>query len=614
MTLAALIGVLGVVYGDIGTSPLYALRASLLHFSADGIERWEILGLLSLIFWALVLTVTVKYVIFMLRADNRGEGGILALMALAQRQARTERGRWIVALIGIAGASLFFGDGIITPAISVLSAVEGLKVISPAFEEAVVPIALGILLALFLVQWRGTGSMGRIFGPICALWFGAIGLLGLIEVVREPGVLVALSPSYAIQFCAYYHLAAFIAFGSVVLAVTGAEALYADMGHFGRKPIQLAWVAFVLPALALNYFGQGALLLSDPSAIENPFFLLAPDWARLPLVVLATMATIIASQAMISGAFSIARQCVQMGFLPRLTVHHTSETEQGQIYLPQVNMLLLIGVVILVLEFKNSDSLAAAYGLAVTGTFVCTSALALLVFRRVFNWSWVLVIAVFGPLLLLDLAFFISTALKIPEGGYVPLVLGMLIFTLMLTWRRGRDLLFARFRQDSLPLKSFLARLPQSRTTRVPGIAVFMTGQADFVPGALLHNLKHNKVLHQRVLFVTVINEDIPRVEERREVTELAPDIHRVILRYGFLESPHIPRELEALRDIGIPFEPMQASYFLGRETVVAAAVPKMPRWRQWLFTIMSRNALPATEFFRIPSDRVVELGVRVAI
>ncbi|MFC2999113.1 potassium transporter Kup [Falsiroseomonas tokyonensis] len=614
VTLAALIGVLGVVYGDIGTSPLYALRASLLHFSADGIERWEILGLLSLIFWSLVLTVTVKYVIFMLRADNRGEGGILALMALAQRQARTERGRWLVALIGIAGASLFFGDGIITPAISVLSAVEGLKVISPAFEEAVVPIALGILLALFLVQWRGTGSMGRIFGPICALWFGVIGLLGLIEVVREPQVLVALSPSYAIQFCAYYHLAAFIAFGSVVLAVTGAEALYADMGHFGRKPIQLAWVAFVLPALALNYFGQGALLLSDPSAIENPFFLLAPEWARLPLVVLATMATIIASQAMISGAFSIARQCVQMGFLPRLTVHHTSETEQGQIYLPQVNMLLLIGVVILVLEFKNSDSLAAAYGLAVTGTFVCTSCLALLVFRRVFNWSWVLVIAVFGPLLLLDLAFFISTALKIPEGGYVPLILGLLILTLMLTWRRGRDLLFARFRQDSLPLKSFLARLPQSRTTRVPGIAVFMTGQADFVPGALLHNLKHNKVLHQRVLFVTVINEDIPRVEERREVTELAPDIHRVILRYGFLESPHIPRELEALRDIGIPFEPMQASYFLGRETVVAAAVPKMPRWRQWLFTIMSRNALPATEFFRIPSDRVVELGVRVAI
>ena len=611
---AALIGVLGVVYGDIGTSPLYAMRAALLHFSADGVERWEILGILSLIFWSLILTVTVKYVTFVLRADNRGEGGILALMALAQRHTRTPRGRWLVAVIGIAGASLFFGDGIITPAISVLSAVEGLKVISPAFEDAVVPIALGILIALFLVQWRGTGSMGKVFGPVMVAFFGTIGLLGLIEVVREPEVLVAISPHHAITFCTHYRLAAFIAFGSVVLAVTGAEALYADMGHFGRKPIQLAWLFFVLPALVLNYFGQGALLLSDPAALENPFFLLAPEWFRLPLVVLATAATIIASQSMISGAYSIARQCVQLGFVPRLEVRHTSETEQGQIYMPQVNMMLLIGVLILVLEFKNSDSLAAAYGLAVTGTFVCTSCLALLVFRRAFGWPLPFVLGVFGPLLLLDLAYFISTALKIPEGGYVPLLLGIASFTLMLTWRRGRDLLFARFRQDSMSLKSFIARLPQSRTTRVPGIAVFMTGQADFVPGALLHNLKHNKVLHERVLFVTVINEDIPRVENRREVTELAPAIHRVMLRYGFQESPHIPRELEALRDLGIPFEPMQASYFLGRETVVASAVPKMSRWRQWIFTLLSRNAMPATEFFRIPSDRVVELGVRVAI
>jgi len=616
VTKAALIGVLGIVYGDIGTSPLYAMRAALLHFADDGVERWEILGLLSLIFWALVLTVSVKYVLLVLRADNRGEGGILALMALAQRHTVTPRGRWIVALIGIVGASLFFGDGIITPAISVLSAVEGLKVISPTFEEAVVPIALGILLALFLVQWKGTGSMGAIFGPICLVWFLVLGALGLIEVVQEPGVLVALSPTYAIGFCAHYKLAAFIAFGSVVLAVTGAEALYADMGHFGRRPIQIAWVALVLPALTLNYFGQGALLLSDAATIENPFFLLAPEWFRLPLVVLATAATIIASQAMISGAYSIARQCVQLGFTPRLEVRHTSETEQGQIYMPQVNFMLLIGVIILVLEFKSSDALAAAYGLAVTGTFVCTSCLALLVFRRAYGWAWPLVIGVFGPLLLLDLAYFISTALKIPEGGYVPLLLGIFTFILMLTWKQGRELLFARFRQDSLPLKSFLARLPQSRTTRVPGIAVFMTGQADFVPAALLHNLKHNKVLHQRVLFVTVINEDIPRIgaEARREVTELAPDIHRVILRYGFQESPHIPRELESLRDIGIPFEPMQTSYFLGRETVVAAAVPKMSRWRQWIFTLLTRNSMPATEFFRIPSDRVVELGVRVAI
>jgi KUP system potassium uptake protein len=373
---------------------------------------------------------------------------------------------------------------------------------------------------------------------------------------------------------------------------------------------------FVLPSLALNYFGQGALLLSNPAALENPFFLLAPEWFRLPLVVLATAATIIASQAMISGAYSIARQCVQLGFSPRLEVRHTSVTEEGQIYLPQVNFALLIGVVILVLEFRSSDSLAAAYGIAVTGTFVCTSCLALLVFNRQFGWSLLLTFSVFGPLLLLDLVFFISNVLKIPDGGYVPLVLGGILMVLMNTWYRGRQLLFARFRQDGLPLKSFLARLPQSRTIRVPGIAVFMTGQADYVPGALLHNLKHNKVLHERVLFVTVLNEDVPAVgaDRRREVTELAPGIYRVILRYGFQESPHIPRDLESLREVGVPFEAMQSSYFLGRETLVQAVVPKMSRWRQWLFTLMSRNAVPATEFFRIPSDRVVELGVRVAI
>ncbi|MBV1796999.1 potassium transporter Kup [Siccirubricoccus sp. G192] len=614
--LPLLLGVLGVVYGDIGTSPLYALRAALLHFAADGIERWEILGILSLIIWALILTVTVKYVIFVLRADNKGEGGILALMALAQRSARTEQGRWLISMIGIAGACLFFGDGTITPAISVLSAMEGLKVISPAFEPLIIPGSVFVLLGLFLVQYRGTSSMGAIFGPVMAVWFGVLGLLGIVEILREPGVLAAISPHHAITFCLHYRLAAFIAFGSVVLAVTGAEALYADMGHFGRAPIRLVWMGFVLPALALNYLGQGALLLSDPAALENPFYLLAPDWLRLPLVVLATAATIIASQAMISGAYSIARQCVQMGFLPRLVVRHTSETEEGQIYLPQINFALLAGVLILVLSFHNSDSLAAAYGIAVTGTFVCTSILAMLVFSRQFHWPLLVVAAVFVPLFLIDLAFFISNVLKIPEGGWVPLVLGIALFLLMHTWKRGRELLFARFRQDSLPLKSFLARLPQSRTIRVPGIAVFMTGQADYVPGALLHNLKHNKVLHERVLFVTVLNEDVPQVaeERRREVQELSPGIHRVIVRYGFQESPHIPRELEALRQDGVEFEPMQASYFLGRETLVQAVVPKMSKWRQWLFTVMSRNAVPATEFFRIPSDRVVELGVRVAI
>jgi len=617
LTAGALVGVLGIVYGDIGTSPLYALKAALLHFADGGIERWEVLGILSLIFWALMLTVTVKYVLIVMRADNRGEGGIMALMALAQRTASSDRGRLVIALIGIVGASLFLGDGMITPAISVLSAVEGLKVVNPVFGDAVVPITVACLVALFLVQYRGTSSMGRIFGPICAVWFGVLGVLGLLEALRNPEVFEALSPHHAVTFAAHYHLAAFIAMGAVVLAVTGAEALYADMGHFGRRPIQVAWVALVLPALALNYLGQGALLLRGPSAIESPVYLLAPEWFRLPLVVLATAATIIASQAMISGAFSIARQCVQLGFLPRLEVRHTSATEEGQIYMPQVNFALLVGVLILVLEFRTSDALAAAYGLAVTGTFLCTTLLAFVVFRRRFGWGVPLVTLVFAPLFLLDLAFFASTALKIPEGGYVPVLIGVVVFTLMLTWWQGRRLLFARFRQDSLPLKSFINRLPQSRTTRVPGIAVFMTGQEDYLPGALLHNLKHNKVLHERVLFVTVRNEDIPTVgdERRAEVSELAPNIHRVMLRYGFQESPHVPRELERLAAAGmIVFEPMQASYFLGRETVVAAAVPRMARWQQWLFTLMSRNSVPATEFFRIPSDRVVELGVRVAI
>ncbi|MBW8269516.1 potassium transporter Kup [Caldovatus aquaticus] len=616
ITAGLLLGVLGVVYGDIGTSPLYAVRASLLHFAEDGIERAEILGILSMIVWALILTVTVKYIAFIMRADNRGEGGILALMALAQRVARTERGRWLVALVGITGASLFFGDGTITPAISVLSAIEGLKVVEPAFEHLVVPLSVAVILALFLVQYRGTGAMGAVFGPVTALWFAAIGLLGLAGIAERPEVLVALSPHHAVGFAIAHPVATFVALGAVVLAVTGAEALYADMGHFGRRPIRLAWLYYVLPALTLNYLGQGALLLADADSLENPFYLLAPAWFRPFLIVLATAATIIASQAMISGAYSIARQCIQLGFLPRLVVRHTSETEEGQIYMPQVNAGLMIGVVILVMSFKTSDALAAAYGLAVTGTFLCTSTLAFLVFRRRFGWPMPFVVLVFGPLFLLDAGYFLSNVLKIPHGGYVPLIIGGALFVMMTTWHRGRELLFARFRQDSLPLRSFLARLPHSRTIRVPGIAVFMTSQADYVPNALLHNLKHNKVLHERVLFVTVLNEDIPAVppERRSEVTELAPGIHRVIIRYGFQESPNIPRELEALRERGIAWDPMQASYFLGRETVVAAVVPKMSRWRQWLFGLMSRNAVPATEFFRIPSDRVVELGVRVAI
>ncbi|HTN10432.1 MAG TPA: potassium transporter Kup [Acetobacteraceae bacterium] len=611
-----LLGVLGVVYGDIGTSPLYAFKATLDHFTATGISSWEVLGLLSLIFWSLILVVTIKYVTLVMRADNRGEGGILALMALAQRSVTNPRARRALALMGIAGACLFFGDGTITPAISVLSAVEGLGIVDPAFGEFVLPIAVVVILALFFIQSHGTGQMGRIFGPIMALWFGAIGVLGLIEIVQHPAVLLALSPTYAIGLMIHYKWLAFVALGSVVLAVTGAEALYADMGHFGVRPIRMAWLYYVLPCLVLNYFGQGALVLNNPAAIANPFFRLGPDWARLPMVVLATAATVIASQAMISGAFSIARQCMQLGFLPRLKVSHTSATEEGQIYLPQVNSALLVGVLLLVFSFRTSDALASAYGIAVTGTFTFTSMLAIVLFRRKFGWRLWAVILVFGSFLVIDLAFFAANALKIPEGGWVPLALGVALTALMTSWKRGRDLLLERWRTDSLPLASFLARLPQSRTVRVPGIAIFLTGNPDHVPGALLHNLKHNKVLHERVLFVTVTNEDVPelRAAERASVSELAPGIHRVLIRYGFMESPNLPRELAGLRNQGIDFDPMQASYFLGRETLVAARVPKLPFWRMWLFLLLARNAVSATEFFRIPSDRVVELGVRVAI
>jgi KUP system potassium uptake protein len=611
-----LLAVLGVVYGDIGTSPLYAFKASMQLFGRVPFAAAEVMGILSLIFWSLVLIVTVKYVTLIMRADNRGEGGILALMALAQRVSVGSGIRNALTLIGIAGACLFFGDGVITPAISVLSAVEGLEVSAPELQQYVLPISVAVIALLFAMQWRGTGSVGRIFGPVMAVWFVAIGILGLVEIVRHPFVLMAISPSYAVGLCVAYKGLAFIVLGAVVLCVTGAEALYADMGHFGAQPIRLTWTYFVLPCLVLNYFGQGALTISDPAAVANPFFLLAPEWLRLPMVVLATIATIIASQAVISGAYSIARQCMQMGFLPRMGVRHTSNTEEGQIYVPQINTMLAIGVVILVLAFKTSDNLAAAYGIAVTGTFLCTCVLAMVVFRRQFGWSRGAAVSVFGLLFLIDLVFFSANTLKVLEGGWVPLVLGIALTALMTSWKRGRDLLLARWRQDSLPLAPFLARLPQSRTMRVPGMAVFLTGNPDYVPTSLLHNLKHNKVLHERVLFVTVQTIDEPEVaaSRRADVSELAPGIHRVMLRYGFMESPNIPRALEELSSSGVPFDPMQASYFLGREVLVPATVPKLPWWRHWLFLVMARNATPATEFFRIPYDRVVELGVRIAI
>jgi KUP system potassium uptake protein len=611
-----LLAVLGVVYGDIGTSPLYAFKASMQLFGAVPIAAAEVMGILSLIFWSLVLIVTVKYVMLVMHADNRGEGGILALMALAQRVSVGTGIRHILTLVGIAGACLFFGDGVITPAISVLSAVEGLEVSAPELQQYVLPICVVVIVVLFAMQWRGTRSVGRVFGPVMVVWFVVIGVLGLIQIVQHPFVLLAISPSYAVELCILYKGLAFIVLGAVVLCVTGAEALYADMGHFGAQPIRLTWTFFVLPCLVLNYFGQGALTISNTDAVQNPFFLLAPDWLRLPLVILATVATVIASQAVISGAYSVARQCMQLGFLPRMTVRHTSVTEEGQIYVPQVNTMLAIGVLILVLAFKTSDALASAYGIAVTGTFLCTCVLAMVVFRRQFRWSRGAAISVFGFFFLIDLVFFSANTLKVLEGGWVPLVLGIALTALMTSWKRGRDLLLARWKQDSLPLGPFLARLPQSRTVRVPGMAVFLTGNPGYVPTSLLHNLKHNKVLHERVLFVTVETIDEPEVrpERRTEVSELAPGIHRVVLRYGFMESPNIPRALEDLNTSGVAFDPMQASYFLGREVLVPAMVPKMPWWRLWLFLVLARNAVPATEFFRIPSDRVVELGVRVAI
>jgi KUP system potassium uptake protein len=616
VTPALLLSVLGIVYGDIGTSPLYALSTCLTYFGPAQMTENTVLGVLSMIFWSLVLVVTFKYVTFVMRADNHGEGGILTMMVLAQRVCRRPQVAAAVMLIAIVGACLFFGDGMITPAISVLSAIEGLEVTSALFKPAVLPLSVLVIGLLFAFQYRGTALIGRIFGPVMALWFLSIGLLGVIQIVQYPAVLRALSPSYIVVFATHHGLTTFVTLGSVVLAVTGAEALYADMGHFGRKPIQWSWTFFVLPSLALNYFGQGALILRDPTALDNPFFLLCPLWLRLPMVLLATAATVIASQAMISGAYSVARQCVQLGFIPRMIVRHTSETEEGQIYLPQVNTMLLVGVLILVLSFRSSASLASAYGVAVTGTFTCTTLLAALVFRRQFKWSRAATATVFGFFLIVDSVFFTSNLLKVPDGGWVPLAVGLVLMALMTSWKRGRELMFQRWKQDSLPLNSFLARLPSSRIIRVPGTAVFLTGNGAYVPNALLHNLKHNKVLHERVFLVTVQTADVPEVAtgERVEVEELAPQVNRVTVKYGFKESPNIPRALEEMRIVGVPFEPMQTSYFLGREVIVPALVPKLSFWRLWLFLVMSRNAVTATEFFRIPSDRVVELGVRIAI
>ena len=611
-----LVGVLGVVYGDIGTSPLYALQASLGYFTRTGLRYDDIFGVLSLIFWSLIFTVTLKYVTFIMRADNNGEGGTLSLMALASRVARSEKTLRVLGIVGIVGAGLFFGDGVITPAISILSAVEGIKVISPDTGHLVIPIALFVIALLFLAQRFGTGAVGRAFGPIMVVWFLTLGILGAVQIAHQPFVLQALNPYYSLVFVLRHDRIAFFALGAVVLAVTGAEALYADMSHFGRRPIRATWVFFVLPCLVLNYFGQGALVISDPTTVDNPFYKLAPHVLQLPLLILSMMATVIASQAVITGAFSVARMCIQLGLLPRMVVRHTNKTEQGQIFVPQINAILATGVVLLVLTFRSSDALASAYGIAVTGTFLCDNTLAAFVYRRQFGWPRWAVIALFGAFGIIDFAFFSANSLKVPEGGWVPLAIGCSIILIMTTWRRGRSLIMARWTQDSLPLSSFLARLPQSRIVRVPGTAVFMTGNLDFVPNALLHNLKHNKVLHDQVFFVTVRTVDVPQAapEQRAKAEQAAPGIYKVTLCYGFMESPNVPRALESLAEQGIDFKPMQTSYFVGRETVVPASVPKLKFIRRWLFLFMARNAVSGTEFFRIPSDRVVELGVRIAI
>lgn len=616
LKMSALIGVLGVVYGDIGTSPLYALQSCIAYFKGPHLQAVDVLGVLSLITWALILTVTLKYVTFIMRADNNGEGGTLSLMALASRVARSERTRAAAGIIGIVGAGLFFGDGVITPAISILSAVEGIEVVAPSMSEAVLPIAIAVIAGLFLVQRHGTAMVGRAFGPVMVLWFLCLGLLGLFQLVQHPDVLVALNPWFGASFIIRHDKIAFLTLGAVVLAVTGAEALYADMSHFGRRPIRISWMFFVLPCLLLNYYGQGALVISHPNTADNPFYKLAPHVLQVPLIVLATLATVIASQAAITGAFSVSRMCVQLGLLPRMEVRHTNESEQGQIYVPQINTILAIGVLLLVLTFRSSEALASAYGIAVTGTFLCDNTLAAFVYRRQFGWSRLATILVFGAIGIVDFAFFAANSLKIFEGGWVPLAIGLSIILIMTTWRRGRSLIMARWMQDSLPLATFLNRLPQSRIVRVPGTAVFMTGNLDYVPNALLHNLKHNKVLHEQVFFVTVRNLDVPQADPggRVHLDEASPGIYKVTLYYGFMESPNVPRALESLTGQGIEFKAMQTSYFLGRETVVPASVPKLRFIRRWLFLFMARNAVTATEFFRIPSDRVVGLGVRIAV
>ncbi|HEX5829978.1 MAG TPA: potassium transporter Kup [Gemmatimonadaceae bacterium] len=607
---------LGIVYGDIGTSPLYAMREAFLEDHGVAVAPAAVLGVLSLIFWSLVLVISVKYLGFILRADNRGEGGILALTSLITPTHALRRGRWGLIVLGLFGTSLLYGDGMITPAISVLSAVEGLEILTPALEPYVVPITIAILAALFLIQRHGTTGVGRIFGPMTLLWFATIAVLGIAQIVREPTVLQAALPHHAVRFFVEHGWNGFFVLGSVFLVVTGGEALYADMGHFGRRPIRLAWFGVVLPALLLNYFGQGALLIRDPAAIENPFYRMAPPWALLPVVGIATAATVIASQALISGAFSLTLQAVQLGYSPRVQIEHTSARERGQIYIPAVNWALMAACIGLVLGFRSSSNLAAAYGVAVTTTMAITTLLFYFVARERWKWSAWRAGLVAGGFLGIDLAFLGANLLKIPHGGWFPLVVGGAIFTLLTTWKRGRLILSKRMRDRTLPLKKFLESLMQHPPHRVPGTAIFMYSGAKATPPALLHNLKHNKVLHEHVVFLSIRTEEVPTVppEERAQVEPLGHGLWQVVLRYGFMQDVDIPAALRAIEQDGLAFPPMETTYFLGCETILATKRPGMAIWREHLFVLMARNARPATAFFKLPPNRVVELGAQVEL
>lgn len=608
------LGAIGVVFGDIGTSPLYALKETFAGHHPLPVVEVNILGVLSVMFWTIMLLVSLKYVIIIMRADNRGEGGSLALLALASELNKGRpKTRWFIATLGVMAAALFYGDSMITPAISVLSAVEGLNVVAPQLGSYVLPITVLVLTALFLVQKHGTGVMGIAFGPIMIFWFATLGLLGGLSIAQNPQVLFALNPYYAYQFLTLDPWLSFLTLGSVVLAVTGGEALYTDMGHFGRFPIRLSWFSFVLPALVLNYFGQGALLLHNPQAIENPFYLLAPAWALVPMVLLATAATVIASQAVISGAFSVASQSVQMGFLPRMEIRQTSDKAHGQIYVPLTNWTLYLAVIYLVLTFQSSSNLAAAYGIAVTATMMIDTVLIAVVLMA-WRWSPFLLVPLIGTFLCVDLAYFLANALKIPQGGWFPIGIAIASFTVLTTWKRGRKLLFDEIARRAIPVKMFIESADSINLAH--GTAVFLTGLDEGAPAALLHNLKHNQVLHERNVLLTVIVEDKPYVTKsnRLLIDDLGKNFYRVRIFYGFMDSPDIPAALELCAARGLPFDMMTTSFFSSRALIVSAPVPGMMKWRERLFIVLSKNAMNAADFFKIPINRVVEMGTRIEI